>query len=451
MADVIRIPIEFDQKGALKSLGEFNQKVGRSVGRISASMLPIPALLGLAVGLAAKLGQEIFGVSEKTARLKEETEAFNKTKQSIVATQAKEIAQVGALLGVLKNENETRSRKLAVMKELVKIDQEAFKNLKLEEGAVIGVNDAYKTYLKNISLVIEAKIKQAKLEQITTKILELEGKTLTTKQREQLANQFKILKAKVDSGKATTIEALIYNGLIDKANELGDLYKEQRDILDDIVTLSKGVEVKELTTRVPKKTEEELRRFFTGRLREFQFTISKIEVAESSLERLGRELSDKLQPTIRPKVELVDPKAQRNAYVDQFRSMADMISSVLTPAAEGFIDAFREGERPLLRMMKNLMNAIDQLIKRLVAAAIQAAVLSLITGGANGVGDRGVSFLGAFKNILGVGGGVANLGNRVGYGGGQQVAVNVNAVIGERNGSLYAAVNRQTQLASILG
>ena len=83
---------------------------------------------------------------------------------------------------------------------------------------------------------------------------------------------------------------------------------------------------------------------------------------------------------------------------------ADLVTGVLAPAFGSMFDAIIDGEKPLKAFFKGLTDSVNQLIKRLIAAAIQAAVLSALSGGATSFGS-------AFSKLLGfAGGGRANFG-----------------------------------------
>lgn len=87
---------------------------------------------------------------------------------------AKEQTEVLGLVSVLKSETETRQRKLSAIKELQDIQPEIFKNLKLEHGAVVGLDTAYKAYVANLQNVIQAEILRSQIEDKITRQLELQ-------------------------------------------------------------------------------------------------------------------------------------------------------------------------------------------------------------------------------------------------------------------------------------
>jgi len=177
----------------LESFQRLKVETGSTGGALKAlaGSLTGAAGIGLAVSVATglltvfaqnglfKSGKEADDASKKLEKYKE---AVN----SIFASAGKEAAETLSLVAVLKNENETRQRKLESLEELKKINPIIFGQLKLEQGAVIGLDNAYKDYIANFKNIIAAKILQAKVEAKVTQILEKQGSTQST-----LARNFK--------------------------------------------------------------------------------------------------------------------------------------------------------------------------------------------------------------------------------------------------------------------
>lgn len=81
---------------------------------------------------------------------------------------------------------------------------------------------------------------------------------------------------------------------------------------------------------------------------------------------------------------------------------AQTINGILTPAFDGLFSAIKAGENPVKAFFTGIGQALEQLIQKLVAAAVQALVLSAIFPGGIGAGASAVKgFGGFFKNILG--------------------------------------------------
>lgn len=76
------------------------------------------------------------------------------------------------------------------------------------------------------------------------------------------------------------------------------------------------------------------------------------------------------------------------------------INQTLAPAFQNLFSAIKQGENPLKAFFNGIIQAVEQLIQKLIAAAVQALILSALIpgGGAGGFGS-------IFKNILGFAGG----------------------------------------------
>lgn len=110
---------------------------------------------------------------------------------------------------------------------------------------------------------------------------------------------------------------------------------------------------------------------------------------------------------------------------ETLKTTADVFNDTLAPAAADFVDALLKGENPVKAMLSSLVQSINQVIKRLIVAAIEASLLSALTGGASNFGTSFLSFFGGGR------GGAANFGSRVGFAGGGAGAANftMNAVL----------------------
>ncbi len=98
--------------------------------------------------------------------------------------------------------------------------------------------------------------------------------------------------------------------------------------------------------------------------------------------------------------------AKRNkAFFDEFQKQiqatADLVNGVLAPAFGDMFDAIIAGKNPLKAFFDGLKDAVGQLIKKLIAAVIEASILKALgfvtSGGATGFGDILSSVLGFQK------------------------------------------------------
>lgn len=240
---------------SVNSLGAVGKAGTKAFSALRAAALILPGIgiagiIGIASDAIASFADSLFGASEEAKKAKENLEKFKETVKGIFEETGKEAAQAGVLVAVLKSETETRERKLSAIKELQKLQPEIFSGLKLEGNTVIGLDQAYKNYIKNLQTVIAVKIKQAQLEQLITKQLQRQGVALTQSEKDFLNNL-----------KATTKGAVTETGFREKAEQkIVDLKeleakhakedlaleKDIAAIIADISELSKGVKLPDL-------------------------------------------------------------------------------------------------------------------------------------------------------------------------------------------------------------
>jgi hypothetical protein len=230
--------------GALKSLA------GSLVGAGG-----IGLAVSVATGLLTVLAQQGFFKTEKAAdSAAEANKKYKESVDGIFADVAKEVTQVTTLIAVLNSETETRGRKLAALKELKQISPEIFNGLKLEEGAVIGLDNAYQNYIKNIKSVIAVKQKQAQIENIITKILKLEGAEQTNQAKAINKSAAEIRKL----GGVTQASTQFRIKEIADEKELRILNQQLTDFVSQITELSSGVKLKIDPDKEVKKTTKDL-------------------------------------------------------------------------------------------------------------------------------------------------------------------------------------------------
>jgi hypothetical protein len=240
-----------------KGIENFGSKLGglatifKSTGLVTSAAM---AGIGIAIAAASKwfqiLAKDFITVGKSTEESAKKIKEYNDLVKASIQSTAKENTEVLTLIGILNNETETRGRKLSAIKELQKIQPEIFKNIKLEGDAVIGLDDAYKAYLANLTNVIQAKIIQGQLETAITRQLELQriltsvgGKNIFLKETKDLsAASLELLKSQKEvadkifktrkifgegiTGKQAAEELDRLNILvIDLAKQLGELSK----------------------------------------------------------------------------------------------------------------------------------------------------------------------------------------------------------------------------------
>jgi hypothetical protein len=244
----------------IESFSRLKEKAKDSGTTIMQELIPTligPAGLAVAVSLisalyikwsdyqnkAKKEAEELAKANGKGAdEIKRQKEAID----NIFSSVAKEATEVSTLVSILNSETETRNRKSDALERLKKLNPEIFKDLKLEQGVVNGLNDAYTTYINNLEDIIFIKTKQLELEKVTTDILKKKG-VLDSEEEKQIKNTGALLKSKQDSLKGEdqqrreNLKTQIKNNKEDI--EYNALLKNRDSILKAISERTKGVKI----------------------------------------------------------------------------------------------------------------------------------------------------------------------------------------------------------------
>ena len=243
----------------LESFQRLKATTGTTGGALKAlgSSLIGPAGLGFAISTASSLllvfGDKLFSAGKKSSEAADNFKKLSDATKAIFEGAGKEAAEVSTLIAVLKSETETRERKLIAIKELQKIQPEVFNGIKLEGNAVSGLDDAYKNYISNLRTVIAVKIKQAQLEQLITKQLQLQGATRTNTENALFDAVNNFQDSQLNAARQDPSQrGAIAQSILGKRGELkGELNQVQADIdfiLRQIGELSKGVKLTNTST-----------------------------------------------------------------------------------------------------------------------------------------------------------------------------------------------------------
>ena len=243
----------------LESFQRLKATTGTTGGALKAlgSSLIGPAGLGFAISAASSLlvvfGDKLFSAGKESSEAADNFKKLSDATKAIFEGAGKEAAEVSTLIAVLKSETETRERKLIAIKELQKIQPEVFNGIKLEGNAVSGLDDAYKNYISNLRTVIAVKIKQAQLEQLITKQLQLQGATRTNTENALFDAVNNFQDSQLNAARQDPSQrGAIAQSILGKRGELkGELNQVQADIdfiLRQIGELSKGVKLTNTST-----------------------------------------------------------------------------------------------------------------------------------------------------------------------------------------------------------
>lgn len=463
----------------LESFQRLKTSTGTTGGALKAlgKELTGGAGLGLAIGVASSLlvvfGDKLFGASKAAKEAKSASDALKDSISGIFAESAKEAANAAGFVAILKSETETRERKLSAIKELQKIQPEIFANLKLEGNAVIGLDNAYKSYLENLKTVIAVKIKQAQLEQKIAELLQKQGVTLTASEKKikDMTEAFKksdLERAKrAGGGEAQSYVEYLLGSEQKNKDALKTIENDINALIGDITQLSKGVKTGEIKIK-PDKVEvkpksvvvdfnqgvsdkqiADLTKYMFDKSVKFDFIAPELIPPEEAKQQgltfsqmFGHEVEKYFKQTepidfgLNKAVRDFKPpktfsfKMFEGLSEEQFKlaESAELITNTLAPAFDNLINAIGRGENAFQAFGEGVKQVLVQVISKLVQTALLAAALSLIPGGVGGVKGFGA----IFSSLLGFGGARA---------GGGPVSFGKSYLVGENGPELFVPAN----------
>jgi len=332
--------------------------------------------IGLAVSAATSILSVLalngfFRTGEEAEKASKKVKTFGDFLRQATDEVAREQTEVLGLIGVLKSENETRDRKLSAIKELQNIQPEIFKNLKLEQGAVIGLDTAYKAYVANLQNVITAKILQSQLEEKISRQLELQ---------KILASTQGTFNKPLKDFSATSLEAA-------KAQkELADqLFKTQKIFGTNITGQQASLELNKLTNEIDGLSKKLFELSKTIKLPEITVAAEKIKIEPpkdprfyvNSLRNLFKDIEDKeftskIVVNVQPQLK-VDPAGIDKGLIEFqiaaeqaiSKTMAEVATGVLNSAADAIAESLASGKDFLPNLFGALIKGIGSQLKEL--------------------------------------------------------------------------------------
>jgi len=258
----------------LESFQRLKVETGSTKAALSSllSSLGGGAGLGLAVSVATSLLsyfaiQGLGKTGQEADKATDKIKGYNEILKSVSKSVAQEATEVLGLVAVLKNETETRDRKLSAIKELQQIQPEIFKGLRLEQDAVLGLDQAYRAYLDNLRNAITAKILQAQIEEKISRQLMLQ-QALGLDNQKSIADQLKSLKpltdAQYEAAKSAKLLAdntkLFGLGItsIQAGKELNQVTKDIESLAEKLFKLSGQIKVPEIKIKPNKVSLDEI-------------------------------------------------------------------------------------------------------------------------------------------------------------------------------------------------
>lgn len=233
----------------IESFGRLKAETGGSGAAFLALGKSLIGVGGIGLGvsivtsLLTKLSTDgFFNAGESAKKADERAKEYAQTLNNVFNSVGKEGAETLSLIAILENENETRDRKLAVLKQLNDINPTVFKGIKLEESGVVGLTAAYDAYLETLKRTAVANIFKARLETEVAKLLRLSGedRTIAEKQTRNLTNFYLDVGDAASNAKKKIGEGILGPVAQQRAKvlDLKNSLKEVSDVFD--VALGKG-------------------------------------------------------------------------------------------------------------------------------------------------------------------------------------------------------------------
>lgn len=373
--------------GALKALGK---ELGGAGG--------LGLALGIVSSLAVVFGDKLFGAGKAAEKAKTAADALRDSINGVFKEIAREATEVGSLVTVLKNETETRERRLGAIKELQRIQPEIFAGLKLEGNAVIGLDNAYKNYLGNLKNVIAAKIIQAQIEQKIEQLLKMQGVAASKAEKDLLAG-VKNFQASLQNKTDLSGVRLFPDIGGSQKRQLGTIEQDIKNLFDELGNYSKSIELK------PANLNLSPDRITIEKPRDLSFA-SNVDFQQL----LDLQFAKKYK--IRPKAfditgggvagTQVGTGEEFDREVQKMNALGNIVTNFVTPAFQTFFDTIAQGGNAFKAFGQAVIQSLTALISKLITTVALAAILSAVTGGAAGVGFQGASgFKQIFSSLLG--------------------------------------------------
>ncbi|MBN8668770.1 MAG: hypothetical protein J0M30_14830 [Chitinophagales bacterium] len=444
--DNVLLDIVFNQEGALKNITDFSEKasgqlnkVTAAAGGIGSSLMVVPAILA--------------GLTLLATTLADKFTSYEKAVQKAGEASAKEFVKIKALVEIARDENQARETRLKAIQNLQKAYPEHLKNLSLEKINSEETAKAIDNLTNSIFKKALADALSNKITELTIRELDLQAKK--AKLAERALKSVSTIRGAIEQQlrggglgilslgvEATEIENELKQIQKEK-DQLGkEFVKNMADTLEFVVTNKGRTSAANVGKQYALDFRAAVKPLLEGDVYEIALRLSP-EFLQRELEESRKQIKEglegyKVKVNLAPiPLKLAPPQdILSQEQIDIAKGIARSLSE---PFAE-FFDLFPKNENRIKAFFNSLIQSINAVIRRLIAAAAEAAIFNLLTGGkVKSVG----SILGsALKGI----GGTQSAGPGTGFAG-----ISVNVAIAERNGSLVAAVNSQTARNRRLG
>lgn len=373
--------------------------------------IAISAITSLLVVYTQKKQQEAAALKAS----KEELKTFADIQKDVANNYSKEVTQVEVLVRVLGDENTKRKDKEAALRNLSKINPEYFSGLRIENGLVTGLAEAYRKYVERIDKVIQAKAIEKQIEGINDKLL-------TQGKNSEVVNVFnqalvKTLKeqrkAGDDIGKT--------NELISKLNEKNkvtgqaelNLLLQKNILLNKLADITKqiGVEeksgggagsadkIKEQTTALQNQITsrsrlEELSALDLKNLKEAGISLgdlqTKTDLLVKSREKGGLEAFNNknalsvLQGSPADKANLEN----LDKINEKLLNTKDLINNGINGGIDQFFNAIANNQDPFKALAQSAARLVTELAAAVVKSLLLKAIANSIVPGSGAAADK---------------------------------------------------------------
>lgn len=418
--EAIVIPILVDPKQGVAGLQELGRhaertgqqmdgastgssKFGDSMKRLAGNIFQAIGIMKIADAVTKELVGSFVEYVNGAYRMVDAQKMIAKSHEEAAANTRDEVVELQALISVARNTELSYSQRQGALDRLIKQHPDYLRGLTLEKLATQEATDA-------VNKLSQALVRQEQIKIIIKQIAELENglKLLEsinkntswfgvlnslTKDTGKFSNQINELKGELASLMADTYK-------VDLPGKLGSGAGGEINIKPDKAVIS------------PKKTElkpdfKTLEQMAPGFILNMQAPPEEIrQQAYKFGEAFATDLRDyfkRTEGTDFSLLEVLNKTDQKGSetvknLMSEYEAMADMITGTLTPAIDDMFSAILAGEDPLKEFFSGINRSITQLVSKLIQMAAYAGILSLISGGAAG---GGISFMGAFKKVLG--------------------------------------------------
>lgn len=384
--------------------------------------IAVSAITSLLVVYTQKKQQEAAALKNS----KDALQTFADVQKEVASNYSKEVTQVDLLVRVLGDENTKRKDKETALKNLSKINPEYFSGLRIENGLVLGLAEAYRKYVERIDKVIQAKAIEKQIEGINDKLL-------TQGKNSEVVNVFnqalvKTLKEQKKAGDDIGKTNELISKLTEKNKANGqaelNLLLQKNILLNKLAQITQQIGVEDKTNSKEKKEAAEketvlLKDQLISRsrlsevtakdlatLKELGNTLQGIQQKANEIRGAGGlagGLSNPNDPSQKTTLKILDPSALNDLQnVDKLNekllNTKDLINNGLNSGIDQFFNAIANNQDPF----KALAQSAARLVTELAAAVVKALILKAVSSALGVPGaDKAIGAgSGVFKMLL---------------------------------------------------